>query len=122
MSALDRAGFCQQLTVVDTPHELTLPGGNVVMVRPVGAKMLREYRRSLRDKDGKTLEDRKPFADDLLVARVLCNPDGSRMFTDEDVLSGAMDAVRATAMDALLEYTWEYVYDTTDAEDTEKKY
>jgi hypothetical protein len=32
-----------------------------------------------------------------------------------------MDAVRATAMDALLEYTWEYVYDTTDAEDTEKK-
>lgn len=113
---LDRAAFTQQLTVSDTPKPLELPGGQIVLVKPVGSKLFREYRKSLRDEDGKVIEARKDFVDELLVARCLVNPDGSRMFTDEDVLAGMLDGIRPAAMDTLLEFAWGQVSEGGDRE------
>jgi hypothetical protein len=91
------------------PVSLDLPDGESVWVVPVGSRLMRDYRRCLRDGDGKPIEDRKPFSDELLIARVLVHPDGTRMFSDQEVLDGMLTDLDSATWDALMEYAWSFI-------------
>jgi hypothetical protein len=53
-----------------------LPDGDTVLLRPVTVGLYREYKRSLRDKDGMPIPDRQLHGDELLAARVLVDAGG----------------------------------------------
>jgi hypothetical protein len=95
--------------VSTTPSVLELPDGESVFVLPVGSRLMRDYRQCLRDEDGKPIDERKQFVDELLIARVLVNADGSRMFSDEDVLNGLLTDLDPSTWDALMEYAWSFI-------------
>lgn len=97
---------------------LSLPRGGTVRVLPIGAKLFREYRRSLRDEDGKPIPERSGCIDELLVGRILLDDSGSRMFSDEEILAGCFDNFHPSDMDALVEWAWSFVGDG----DREKKF
>jgi hypothetical protein len=95
--------------VGSTPTALNLPDGSQVRVLPVGSRLMRDYRASLRDEDGKPIEARKQFVDELLVARVLVSADGNRLVSDEEVLAGAINDMDPLLWDALMEHCWGYL-------------
>lgn len=95
--------------VSSTPTKLDLPDGESVSVLPVGSRLMRDYRACLRDEEGKPIEQRKQFADELLIARVVVNEDGSRMFSDENVLDGLLTDLDSATWDALMEYAWSFI-------------
>lgn len=95
--------------VSQTPTILELPDGESVWALPVGSRLMRDYRQCLRDEDGKPIEERQQFVDELLIARVLVNADGSRMFSDDDVLNGLLTDLDPSTWDALMEYAWSFI-------------
>lgn len=71
--------------------EFTLPDGDTVLLREVSAKLYRDYKSSLRDKDGMPIPERQAYGDELLLARVLVDETGRPMITEAEVLSGILD-------------------------------
>lgn len=99
-------------------HEL--PDGDQVFLRPITAKIYRDYKRSLRDKDGQLLPDRQAYHDELLVGRILSEPDGNLMFTDNEIVAGAFDAMPMTIIASLIARTYEMIGMVEPDEDREK--
>jgi len=97
MAGLDRGLFLQK-RVSTTLIPVDLPGGDQVFLRPASAKVYREYRRSMRDKDGMPIPERQSFGDELLVSRLLVSPDGTPMFTEEQVVNGVLDDIDMTSL------------------------
>ena len=91
------------------PQKLELPDGDFVMVLPVGSKIMREYRSCLRDEDGKPLESHKPFVDELLIARILVDESGQRMYSDDEVLAGDLTNLDPGTWDTLMSFAWGYL-------------
>ncbi len=107
--------------VGNTPQQTTLENGDVVWTLPVGSRLMRDYRRSLRDVDGKPIKERKEFADELLIARVLVDASGQRMFSDQEVLDGALNDLDPLLWDALMDYAWSFIAPSQDDADRSKK-
>lgn len=98
---LDKKALLTRKTKVQKPRELQLPSGDSVLLRvPTGADY-RSWKKFLRDESGEVIKQRADLADELLVASVLVNPDGTAMFTREDVLNGAMDEILQVDVEAL---------------------
>jgi hypothetical protein len=73
---------------------------------PTG-KDYRYWRKYLRDEKGELIEVRAEVGDELLVASILVNPDGTPMFTMEEVLAKAMDELIQVDLEFLKEKAYE---------------
>lgn len=85
------------------PQVLSLPTGGEVKMRVPSGKDYREWRKFLRDDRGEMIRERFELNEELLVAAVLINDDGTQMFTREEVLRGAMDEFRSIDIEAMKE-------------------
>lgn len=116
---IGKAQFLSKRTSASTVSH-KLPDGDVVPLRPLTPKIYRAYKRSLRDKDGVTIPERQAYQDELLVGRLLCNADGSLMFSDEDILTGAFDDMDMPPITSLVTRAYEMMGVTVSDEDREK--
>ena len=90
---LNRKQLLERKTKVQKPREVELPSGDTVLMRvPIG-RDYREWKKYLRDEQGQIIDARATLGDELLLAIVLVNPDGTPMFTREDIMGGAMDEI-----------------------------
>lgn len=101
-----------------SPAVLPLPDGTSVYAMPVGFRLFSDYQACLRDEDGDPIGERAAFSDDLLVARVLVDESGNRLFTDEEVLAGEFDWMPPVIMASILQHAYSFV---NAREDREKK-
>lgn len=105
--ALDRKQLVERKTRIQKHREVELPSGDTVKLRvPIG-KDYRDWKKFLRDDKGDIIEARADLGDELLVSDVLVNPDGTRMFTREEVLAGAMDELVQVDLELLKEKVYE---------------
>lgn len=88
--ALSRESFLRRKSGKDY-HSVKLADGGVVLLKPATAKLYRDYKRSLRDKDGMPIPEKQAYGDELLIAAMLVDPSGQPLVTEEDVLAGALD-------------------------------
>jgi hypothetical protein len=109
MSMIDSKEALLARRVGSAVTTLDLPDGSQVRVVPVGSRLMRDYRAALRDEDGKPIEERKAYVDELLVARVLVDANGQRLISDEDVLAKVLDDMHPLVWDALMEYCWGFL-------------
>jgi hypothetical protein len=68
-----------------------LADGRVVLLRPATAKVYRDYKRSLRDKDGLPIPEKQAYGDELLIAALMIDSHGNMLLTEADVMAGALD-------------------------------
>lgn len=104
---LDRKQLTERKTKIQKPRPFELPSGDTVLMRVPIAKDYREWIRYLRDEKGEKIESRFVVSDELLVASILVNPDGTPMFTREDVVNGAMDEIVQIDLEFLKERAYE---------------
>ena len=119
MAVLDRESFLKK-RVSSNFEKVELPDGDVVYLRPASAKIYHEYQRSLRDKDGMPIQDRRGFGDELVVANLMVDETGKRMFTDEDVLAGAFDQIDMPFLTPVVRKAYELLGISEPEEDREK--
>lgn len=98
---LDKKALLARKTKVQKPHELQLPSGDSVLLRVPTGKDYRDYRKYLRDEKGETIPARMALSDELMVATLLVNEDGTQMFTREEVMNSAMDEIIAVDLEAM---------------------
>lgn len=101
-------------------HKFSDSPGDSILMRPISAKLYRDYRRSLRDKDGAPIPERQAFGDELLVGRVLVEADGSLMFSDEDVMGGIFDDLQMFPLASVVAETYKMLGIVETDEDREK--
>lgn len=104
---LDRKQLTERKTKIQKPRDFELPSGDTVLMRVPIAKDYREWRNYLRDEKGDFIQARFAVSDELLVASILVNPDGTAMFTREDVVNGAMDEIVQIDLEFLKEKAYE---------------
>lgn len=102
------------------PIEHELPDGDRVLMKPISAKMYRDYKRSLRDKDGVPIAERQKYGDELLVGRLLLDQDGSLMFTDDEILDGVFDELKMFPLASVIAKAYEMLGLVESDEDREK--
>lgn len=105
--ALDRKQLVERKTKIQKHREVQLPSGDTVMMRVPTGKDYRYWKKYLRDDKGNLIEARTDVADELLVAIILANPDGTPMFTLEEVLNKAMDELVQIDLEFLKERAYE---------------
>jgi hypothetical protein len=117
--AITRAEFLKKRTSPDLiEHEL--PDGDSVLLRQPSAKIYREYKRSMRDKNGDPIPERQKYADELLVGRIMVEADGTLMFSDEDILSGIFDELKMFSLTSVVAKAYEMLGIIESDEDREK--
>lgn len=99
--ALNKKALLARKTKVQKPHELALPSGDCVLMRVPTGKDFRDYRKSLRDEEGESIKARMDMSDEIMVASLLINEDGTRMFTREEVMNGDMDEILQVDLEAM---------------------
>ncbi len=104
---LDRESLLSRKTKTPKPQEVRLPSGDTVQMRVPTGKDYRDWRKFLRDENGIVIQARSEVSDELLVASILVNPDGSQMFTNNDVLTGTMDEILQIDLEAMKEAAYE---------------
>ena len=100
--ALDRKSLLARKSELPLSVPFDLPSGDSVTLRIPTGKDYREWQRSLRDEKGEVTDECEELSSELLIATVLVNPDGSAMFTKEDVLARAMEGLLQADFSALL--------------------
>lgn len=105
--ALNRKQLVERKTKIQKHREVELPSGDTVKLRVPTGKDYRYWRKYLRDEKAELIESRAEVADELLVASVLVNPDGTPMFTMEEVLAKAMDELIQVDLEFLKEKAYE---------------
>lgn len=88
--ALNREGFLRRKSSTAI-QSVELPGGQKVLLRSCTAKLYRDYKRSLRDKDGAPIPEKQAFGDELLIAALMVDSAGLPIISAEEVLAGALD-------------------------------
>lgn len=119
MTVLNRDSFLKK-RVSASADSVELPDGSLVLMRPASAKIYRDYRRSLKDKDGMPVTAKQPFGDEILLATLMVDADGNQMFTEEDVVAGAFDAIDMAFLSPLIRKAYEMLGITEPEEDREK--
>lgn len=119
MAVLNRDSFLKK-RVSAVLVSVELPDGSEVLMRPASAKIYRDYRRSLRDKDGVPVTAKQPFGDEILVSTLMVDADGKQMFSEEDVVGGAFDAIDMAFLSPLIRKAYEMLGITEPEEDREK--
>ena len=104
--ALNRKELVARKTKIQKLREVSLPSGDTVMMRVPTGKDYRYWKQYLRDDKGNLLEARAEMGDELLLALILVNPDGTPMFTLEEAMNKAMDEL----VQVDLEYMKEEAY------------
>lgn len=106
--ALNRKELVERKTKIQKLREVALPSGDTVMLRvPIG-KDYRYWKRYLRDDKGELIDARAELGDELLLASILVNPDGTPMFTLEEVLNKAMDEIVQVDLEYLKEKAYQF--------------
>lgn len=105
--ALDRNQLVARKTKIQKHREVELPSGDTVKMRVPTGKDYRYWKKYLRDDSANLIEARTDVADELLVALILVNPDGTPMFTLEEVLNKAMDELVQVDLEYLKEKAYE---------------
>ncbi len=105
--ALDRKQLVERKTKIQKHREVELPSGDSVKLRVPTGKDYRYWRKYLRDDEGKIIESRAEVGDELLLASILVNPDGTPMFSNEEVLNKAMDELVQVDLEFLKEKAYE---------------
>ena len=105
--ALDRKQLVSRKTKIQKHREVDLPSGDSVKMRVPTGKDYRYWKKYLRDDKGDLIDARTDVGDELLVALILVNPDGTPMFTLEEVLNKAMDELVQVDLEYLKEKAYE---------------
>lgn len=100
--ALDRKSLLARKTELPSSVPFDLPSGDSVALRIPTGKDYREWQRSLRDDKGEITDECEELSSELLIATILVNPDGSPMFTKEEVLDHAMEGLLQADFSAIL--------------------
>jgi hypothetical protein len=95
---LDRQSLFARKETASRVH-CSLPGGGQVLMKVPRAGDWRAYQASLRNKDGNYIDTRIERGDEILISTLLINPDGSQMFTLDDVMAGCFDNEHILAAD-----------------------
>jgi hypothetical protein len=104
--AITRAEFLKKRTSTD-PIEHKLPDGDSVLLKQISARLYRDYKRFLRDKDGTPIAERQRYGDELLVGRLMVEEDGSLMFSDDDILAGVFDELKMFPLASVISKAYE---------------
>lgn len=102
------------------PIEHELPDGDSVSMKPISAKLYRDYKRSLIDKDGAPIQERQKYGDEILIGRLLLEQDGSLMFSDEEILDGAFDELKMFPLASVIAKAYEMLGLVESDEEREK--
>ena len=118
--ALNREAFLRRKSS-NQPVKVDLPDGSSVLLRRATAGRYRDYRRSMRDKDGLPILERQAFGDELLIAALMIDSHGNQLLTDADVMAGALNDHEMSDLVPIIRKAYELVglADVTD-EDREK--
>jgi hypothetical protein len=106
--ALDRTQLIARKTKIQKHREVQLPSGDSVNLRVPIARDYRDWKKFLRDEKGDLIDARAELGDELLLASILVNPDGTPMFTREDVLGRCMDEIIQPDLECLKEKAYEF--------------
>ncbi len=105
--ALDRKQLVQRKTKPQKPREFTLPTGDTVFLRVPRGRDNKRWEQYLRDEKGQVIDARVLLSDELLLATILINPDGTEMFTYEEVMNSAMDDLPQIDLEFLKDRAYE---------------
>jgi len=83
--------------------DVEVPLIGTVKIRGVGRGEMREFKDSLSDDDGERNE-RGRHVNELLVALCVVDDTGSRVWTDQDAMSGAFGEVDSAAFEVLVQH------------------
>jgi len=101
--AIDRKVLESRRNQVVRVFPVPLPSGDTVDMRVPTGRDYREWKKLLRDESGEAIESRMSLSDELLVASILINGDGSPMYSTSEVLAGAMDDLLQPDIEAMKE-------------------
>ena len=118
--ALNREAFLKR-KASNQPVSVKLADGSSVLLRRATAGRYRDYKRSMRDKDGLPIPERQAFGDELLIAALMVDQQGNQLLTDADVMGGALSEHEMCDLLPIIRKAYELVglADMTD-EDREK--
>jgi hypothetical protein len=119
MAVLNRDLFLAK-RVSSKLEKVELPDGDLVYLRPASAKIYRDYQRSLRDKDGMPIQERRGFGDELVVANLMVDQNGQRMFSDDEVLAGVFNEIDMPFLTPVVRKAYELLGIAEPDEDREK--
>jgi hypothetical protein len=102
-------------------ESVKLSDGSVVLLRRATAKLYRDYRRSLRDKEGMPIVERQAYGDELLIAAMMVDESGNQLFTTDEVLEGVFDNVEQSDLTPIIRKAYELLGLADEDQETREK-
>jgi len=99
--AMGKQALIKSKTAIQPHQAVELPSGGIVLMRVPTGKDYRDWKAYLNDEKGEVIRERAKLADELLVASILVEPSGEKMFTRDEVMSGALDEILQLDLEAM---------------------